>query len=229
MSTTLVAISPADMLPAQQSLKNWFDARIQTIQLEQSDAEKALLAARKNGFGVKALTTVVNRLARRLRFYGKLKLAVEAGYVLMPALPMTVIAIRTGLHGPRSNVSEYQHSAFRQEAQALAVGAGAYRNPLPTRDSDTTKLADGKTKTEWFPVGWQDDLEMPVELCKPELLDRTQQAMALKLFDEIGVVTDNSAWNRRGDPVIVGTILDPTRRGRRFAFFIAWALPLDDL
>lgn len=225
---TLVAITPQDMAPAQQSLIEWIDARQTQIDTEFKETDIALQSAIRNKWGSKALTKALNRLQRRLTFYSKIRSAVEAGYVLMPALAMDVIAIRTKARQPRPAESSW-NNRFEQTAAALPEGEGAYKNPKPLTDCDTTTNDKGKEVTTYYPVDWNDEMEMPLALCKPELLERTQVAMARKLFDEIGVVRDNHAFNRRGDPIIVGTIVDPTRRGRRFAFFLAWALPLDNL
>lgn len=225
-NSTLVALTPSDMRVAQHQLGEFIGARKASVGAEFDEMSAALESAVKNGWGTKALRNAVNKLARRQTFYDKLGAAVEAGYVIMPSLPMDVIAIRTRAHRPRSADSTWS-AQFEQQAQALPEGAGQYQNPKPTVESTTETDDKGKRTTTYFPVAFEDDLEMPVELCKPALLDASKAAMARKLFDEIGVVRDDHRWGRRGDPMIVGTILDPTRRGRRFAFFIAWALPLD--
>jgi hypothetical protein len=229
---TLVALTPSDMSVAQQHLGQFIAARQASVKVEFEELAAALESAVKNGWGTKALRNQCNKVQRRITFYDKLSLAVEAGYVIMPSLPMDVIAIRTRAQEPRT-ASGRKWDRFEQNAQALPAGEGEYKNPLPLKDSETetTTNAAGKQveNTAWFPIAFADELEMPVELCKPQLLDRTRVAMAAKLFDEIGVVRDDHRWGRRGDPMVVGTILDPTRNGRRFAFFLAWALPLDVL
>jgi len=229
---TLVAITPTDLVPAQASLLDWIGKRITALAAEFTEASTDLEYAIGHKWRTGPLKANVNRLARRQTFYEKLKAAVEAGYVLMPALPMSVLAIRTRAQTPRGPNSDYS-SNFEQLAQALPEGAGEYKNPLPTQETDVEQRANAKgekfNQTIHYPVEFEDEFSMPVELCKPLLLERTEAAMALKIFDEIGVVRDDHRYNRRGDPIIVGTVIDPTRRGRRFAFFIAWALPMDDL
>lgn len=230
---TLVALTPSDMRVAQQQLGEFIAARKRTLDADFNELSQALDSAMKNGWATKALRNQLNKVGRRITFYDKMAAAVEAGYVIMPSLPMDVIAIRTRAQKPREASDHYASTRFEQLAQALPAGEGEYKNPLPTKDNfeEGYKASDGKDKqrTVWFPVAFEDELEMPVELCKPQLLDRTRAAMAAKLFDEIGVVRDDHRWGRRGDPMVVGTILDPTRNGRRFAFFLAWALPLDVL
>lgn len=230
---TLVALTPSDMKVAQQQLGEFIAARKRTLDADFQELSAALESAAKNGWGTKALRNQLNKVGKRITFYDKMLLAVEAGYVIMPSLPMDVIAIRTRALKPRDGASDYQSTSFEQMAQALPAGEGEYKNPLPDKDSFEETRTDSNKKerqqTVWFPISFQDELEMPVELCKPQLLDRTRAAMATKLFDEIGVVRDDHRWGRRGDPMVVGTILDPTRNGRRFAFFLAWALPLNVL
>jgi len=230
---TLVALTPSDMRVAQQQLGEFIHARKRTLDADFRELSDAYDSAHKNGWATKALRNQLNKVQRRITFYDKMLAAVEAGYVIMPSLPMDVIAIRTRAQKPRDATDTYESTRFEQMAQALPAGEGEYKNPIPTKDNfdETYKANDGKEKkrTVWFPVAFEDDLEMPVELCKPQLLDRTRAAMAAKLFDEIGVIRDDHRWGRRGDPMVVGTILDPTRNGRRFAFFLAWALPLTAL
>jgi hypothetical protein len=229
---TLVAVTPTDLVPAQQGLLEWIAQRCTALVAEFSEAEKELDYARAHKWRTSALTANLNKIAKRQTFYEKLKAAVQAGYVIMPALPMNVIAIRTR-HGKPIETTGNKWDRFEQNAQALPLGDGDYKNPVPLTDSFTEeeKTSKGETvsKEVYFPVSFEDEFAMPVELCKPTLLERTNTAMALKIFDEIGIVVDDHSFNRRGDPVVCGTVIDPTRRGRRFAFFIAWALPLDDL
>lgn len=229
---TLVAVTPTDLVPAQASLLDWIGKRIAALATEFTEASTELDYAMTHKWRSGPLRANVNRIAKRQTFYEKLKAAVEAGYVLMPALPMDVLAIRTKAQTPRAAQSDWSAS-FEQQAQALPEGVGEYKNPLPITDTDTEERKNSKgevrQQTVHFPVEFDEEFSMPVDLCKPVLLERTQAAMALKIFDEIGVVRDDHRWNKRGDPIIVGTVIDPTRHNRRFAFFLAWALPVDDL
>src|ERR1700722_14778186 len=202
-TSTLVALTPSDMRVAQQQLGEFIAARKRALDADYNELATALESAHKHGWATKALRNQLNKVQKRIIFYDKMALAVEAGYVIMPSLPMDVIAIRTRAQKPRDTTGE-SYNAFEQGAQALPAGEGDYQNPKPTRDNfeETRKNAKGEEyqKTVWFPVAFEDDLEMPIDLCKPQLLDRTRAAMAAKLFDEIGVVRDDHQWGRRGDP-----------------------------
>lgn len=73
--------------------------------------------------------------------------------------------------------------------------------------------------------GDYDAPDFPFLAVKPAVLAATQNAMALRVFDEIGTV-QNSAGR---DPIIVGRLLDPRGNGRVSTFFIAWWLNTADL
>jgi hypothetical protein len=70
-----------------------------------------------------------------------------------------------------------------------------------------------------------DEPDFPFALVKPAVLDATQRAMALKVFDTIGVVQNDSGR----DPIMVGQLLDPRGNGRLVTFFIAWWLDTSTL
>jgi hypothetical protein len=224
----LVAMTPQDLTLQQGNLIAWISQKQEKVREELKEATDALDAAIRHKWAVSALRSAVNRLERLLTYYDKLKAATEAGYVIMPSLPMNVIAIRTKAKSPKGGTKEYS-SRFEQPAQALPQGAGENKSPIPFTDWLTTKeTRNGKEQsvTRYWPTDFDDELTMPAELCKPVVLERTQEALALKLFDEIGVVRD---VRYGGDPIVVGTIINPTASRRRISFFIAWVLPLADL
>ena len=88
---------------------------------------------------------------------------------------------------------------------------------------------------EYFNKAFE-DVEFPLDLAKPELMRITSEAMALKLFDEIGVLRvqrDDTAV-AKGDPVILGRIIHPVGRDynsarTRLTFFIGWYVDTRDL
>jgi len=83
------------------------------------------------------------------------------------------------------------------------------------------KNYDGKPiiKTRYTSADY-DVVDFPVSVVKPSILKATQQAMALKLFDQMGIV-QNQVGN---DPIVVGQLLDPRGNRRCVTFFVAWWL-----
>lgn len=67
-------------------------------------------------------------------------------------------------------------------------------------------------------------------MAKPQIMEATGQAMAAKIFDELGILPDPKP---KKDPMIIGTIIDPRgvygRERRRVSFIIAWHLNVRDL
>jgi len=63
-------------------------------------------------------------------------------------------------------------------------------------------------------------------IAKPALMSKTAEAMALKIFDEIGVAVDTKG--RKSDPVIIGRIKNPRQRPD-LSFFIGWFFNPADL
>jgi hypothetical protein len=77
-----------------------------------------------------------------------------------------------------------------------------------------------------FTPGEFEDVEFPMTLVKPQVLDATAKAMARKIFDQIGVLPNRRA---KGDPILVGLIIPPHRRHEPLTFFISWWLNTNDL
>ena len=64
-------------------------------------------------------------------------------------------------------------------------------------------------------------------MAKPQIIEATNAAMEMKVFDEIRLFPFTK---RRGDPCILGTIID--RSGtteRRHAFLISWLIREQDI
>jgi hypothetical protein len=62
-------------------------------------------------------------------------------------------------------------------------------------------------------------------MAKPQIMHATSDAMALKIFDEIGVIPN---YRRKVDPIIIGAIYRPDATAKQYwepvSFLIAWHL-----
>jgi len=74
-------------------------------------------------------------------------------------------------------------------------------------------------------------IDFPATLIKPVILGATQRAMALRIFDRIGVsfggTNTMSSRRRRSDPIVVGQILNGAEKypeEKMVTFFVAWWL-----
>lgn len=167
---------------------------------------------------------LVQMLRRRVTFYGKIEAALRAGFVLVPNFDMTAFAIRVDRDAPNNAARSGRWNNFAQPAQLLAAGDGRYVSPDPNVLESVDTVSDGKGGTKEDVYQWADafqDVAFPMAIARPELVTRTGEVLALKLFDEVGLAVDTRRRGR-GDPILLGHFANP-RRGRPGAtFFLGW-------
>lgn len=218
----LVALTPADMAPAQTFLSEWCDRKIAALEVERTDHETNLELATEHGWKHESVARVLTRLGRQISYYQKIKAAVDAGFVIVPNFPVTLFAVRVNREKQPEQVKDSKWSNFRAKPQQLPAGEGRYvDDQLHYRDESTTEqLADGKTKTHY------DEVDFPVTTVKPAVMAATARAMALRIFDQMGIVQNAAPGH---DPIVVGQLLDPRGNGRLTTFFVAWWLDTSTL
>lgn len=91
------------------------------------------------------------------------------------------------------------------------VGTGKYDN------TGTAILKEEFYAAEYAPV------DFPFKAIKPQILDDVGKAMALKIFDEIGILPQRRV---KADPMVIGQIVikKGTYDERRLSFLITWWL-----
>ena len=219
---TLVALTPSELPGVQAELVAWCDRKIAALETERSDLEANLELATAHGWKHASVVATLNRTAKRLLYYDKLKAAVEAGYLVVPNFPIDVIAVRVNRERQPEKVRDSRWGGFAATPQLLAAGEGRYVDDhVRYRDETHTEVVDGKEKlVRRYVTDDYDAVDFPVTLVKPAVLAATQRAMALRIFDQVGTVTNQGGR----DPLVVGQLLDPRGNGRRVTFFIAWWL-----
>jgi len=221
---TLVALTPADMVPAQTALVAWCTEKVAAVKAELSDLETNLELATERGWKHASVEASLRRAQKRVLYYEKIKAAVEAGYLIVPNFPIDIIAVRVKRSKQPQEVRDSQWGGFPATAQLLPTGEGRYVDDrVKYRDESFVEKVEGKEKhVRRYVTGDYDDVGFPVVAVKPAILQATQQAMALKIFDEIGIVTNQPGSGK--DPIVVGRLLDPRGNRRCCTFFIAWWL-----
>jgi len=123
-----VALSPAEMPATQAALSEWCVGKVKAIKAELADLEEHLLIAVSNGWKLSGLQASINRATKRITYYGKVKDAVDAGYLIVPNFPVRVLAVRVGRAKQPHAVSTYKHSdtVSTAHAQMLPPGEGRY-------------------------------------------------------------------------------------------------------
>lgn len=233
------ATTPLEMSQAQDGLIAWCQRKVASMQHEAAELAENLAIAVKNKWKTDTLRRHAGLATKRVTFYEKILAALQAGYCIVPNFPINLFAIRTDRDKPLEKmiVGSYEagSSNFQQNAKILPAGEGEYKDPDPhvmmdkdeTRDPATNQIK--KTFTQWA-YRFDDEIEFPIQMAKPAIMEATSRAMQLKIFDQLGILLPHTA---KADPLIVGEILDPRSPGwgqrKRIAFIIAWHLDVRDL
>ena len=232
-SVHLVARNSSEMAQAKSSLENFLTQKIAQCDTEAADLWNAYEVAQRSKWKSATLRNHHNLAVRRGDFYRKVKMAVEAGYTLVPNFPVDIFAVRVKRESPLSKISESNYSDPTPddiEAAAIPAETGKYVSNLPSgyKGSRKEKNAKGEEVTRYF-FNTTDytDIAFPMEAARVEVMNATAEAMAMRVFDAIGICPQT----RKGDPLLIGKILGPKigYTQREISFLIAWHLDLRTL
>ena len=225
--STLVALTPSDVAPAQATLAIWCRQKLASLGAELREQRQCLRQATASKWNTKSWRGQISKTKARMIYYAKIKAAVEAGYLIVPNFDIEVFAVKTRRLFPPSTddvtTAQPDLSPHRQ---------GDYVDDVVFSRTETRRWvgSDDKPKSRDVdvPTGYDYEPDIPLRGVKPVILDATQRAMALKIFDQIGVVKA-----RKQDPIIVGQIVQPGGNGRYWkktvSFFVAWWLDPETL
>lgn len=229
---TVTAETPAEMAEANQFLVKWFVNKVAEVEIEAKELKEAHELAVKNKWRTVTLKRHAGLAEKRLTYYRKVLAALMEGYCIVPSFPISLFCVRTDSKKPKRTymVSHshwkpgYIHPEF---GEALPIGEGEYKPHGPqVVENQIQRLEDGKMATRWesWAESWG-DIEFPINMAKPQIMEATNRAMGLRIFDEFGVLPDPSP---KKDPMIIGRIKrpgDPFSDGRNgICFIIAWHL-----
>ena len=230
-SLHLVATTPDGMAKAQQSMIEWCAHKTAVLTEERTGAVENREVDKRNKWRHLPWHRRVVQIQKQLTFYEKVKAALEAGYYLLPPLPMDVFAIRTDRKRPTPGKTFEHWPDHTQRARLLPPGEGRYVSPHPTIWKEDELYRDGgdvKTRE----VRWAKEFrkaEFPLVAIRPEILAATDAAMQKKVFDRLGLVAPDGF---RRDPMIIGEVLRPhvnrSMYERPVTFFIGWWFDLED-
>lgn len=228
------AQTPDEMKQANRALIAWCEQKMTTIRIDYIELDAAYKSALEKKWKSSVLKRHAEMAKKRIEFYRKIKTALEHGFYIVPNFPVTAFAIRTDRKSPMKLASTSKWNRAEQKGLSpIPQGEGGYQNPFPEiwqRDI-TPELPDSdpKKKHEYYGQDWR-ELDFPINMAKPQIMEAADRAMALKLFDDLGVLPSP---NRKVDPIIVGRIKDPRSPGygerKMVSFIIAWALDTSTL
>lgn len=228
----VVAHNANEMAQAQSEIAAWADRKGAEALAMREEINESLAVAQKNRWATKGLKTGLRLAQMRHEFYRKIATASRLGYVIVPNLPIDVVAIRTAKEAPNPK-RNYRWSDHEQKSEAPPEGEGRYVSPIPTVFVDHETASDSKGNAIQKRFSWAEefrDVEFPVRGVKPMVLDDAGRAMALKVFDEIGIAPQGAIRRRNFDPMLIGRIV--YRRGatdHNVSFLIAWWMSNRDL
>lgn len=223
----VMAFNPTQMAEAQATTISWIQAKLASAQQDVEAAESTLSTLRAYGLRTETAERQLDKAARRVKFYEKVRAALDAGYYIIPPFNIQLFAIRTDRKPPM----DAGRSAWvrEQDARALPLGTGNFVNARVVRQQiDTEKEPDGKGGTRDVAIfgntKWLDGIEIPARAMKPQIIDAVGKALQEKIFDALGI----APAYREADPIIAGQIKRPDGKGV-LTFFVAWWLDEEDL
>ena len=228
-----VAVNGTEMVQAKAGIQSWLERKIQSIEDEIALIQETYDSAVRHKWKSSTFKGQLQREKQKLLYYGKLLAACEAGYVIVPNMDMDVFAIRVKKDKPSVKPVE-RHETYKpstpfiddEPEQRLSIGEGRYESPqqlVKTKRWETTNENNQLVHhVRVTPVGFA-DMEFPLAIAHPLVMDATARAMSMKIFDRVGVVRDRSQTS--GDPIVLGQI---TRKVgwqlKTASFLIAWYL-----
>ena len=228
----LVALTPGgDGLAVQQSLVGWCDHRLAQLTRERDDARTNYEIAHKAKWRSSPFKAPVRRAEKQIAYYGKVKSALLAGYVMVPNFDAEVFAVRVK-EGQRPPQREWLGWSRAPEIvpPGLPEGEGGYASGSPgVVEWERERSTGGKETVRQYAGEFDQDFDFPVKMVKPVILEAAQSAMARKLFDEIAVASGAAESQRRPDPILLGRIYNRARGGgysphHFVTFFLGWWL-----
>lgn len=237
MSDDLIvfARNAPEMRAAQATSVIWAAGKLEEARGFLTEMEENLEHAREAKWKVSGFQSAASVARQKVRFYEKLHAALEAGYVIVPNFPIDVFAIRTAREIPVNNYelssSQWMGDSFtKQHTDRPALGDGDYhadRTGAQQRTVDTKNdQGEAVKKYERWTTEFN-EIDFPIKGVRPVIIEDTSKALALKIFDEIGILPTRRA---KGDPMVIGQIV--YKRGwqeKRVSFLIAWWLRESDL
>lgn len=230
-----VAVNATEMAESKNQIKVFLETKTAEIEQERLEMQGALDVAIMRKWASTSLKNQVRRIVKRKIYYDKLLEAVNAGFVIVPNMPVDVFAIR--IKGDRPSWShdygDSKHgfnnaspSVPDETAQELPAGDGNYQSPLVEFSENRVTSGEGNDKMYHVTQkceGFQ-DIEFPLAAAHPLVMNATNRAMVMKIFDRIGIVPQTGR-KLRGDPIILGQIVRKEGYSEKVAsFLIAWHL-----
>jgi len=221
---SLTAIMPEEFTLCQNALIDWCKRKVALMKREQAESEENFQHALKSKFRSAPFKRMADMFGKRAEYYSKMLHALEAGYTIIPNMPLQLFAVRTDRKSVPYSIVTYQSQVPDTEAKSLPEGEGRWVNPVPLVRPVSDRDDKGNAVTKWRADSINEDIDFPLTMAKPQIMEATSRAMALNIFDEFGILPED----HKGDPMILARIIDPRppgyREHKRVTFLIGWHL-----
>jgi hypothetical protein len=233
----VVARNPAEMQVAQSKLLTWASKKRAEVRVELAEAEDNLAQAVKNKWRQTGFKTCVKQALDRANYYEKVEAALQEGFVIVPNFDLDIFAIRTTQDAPTPQQANNRWgkphpSEFENKSDRPFLGDGDYVSSWPellhTRERLKDKNDVAYTENQAEVIGWN-PVDFPFKIVKPQILSDTAKALAMRIFDEVGVTPHRQV--RKQDPMVIGQIIykKNSYTEKRISFLVTWWVAESDL
>lgn len=230
-----VAVNATEMQEASHNIRQWLQVKVSELTVEINEHQANLDSALKHKWKASPFRSMLSRTKQKHLYYEKLLAAVDAGFTIVPNMDVDVFAIRVKSDGPRQKEvvrteKWAPHVSMPDEVeQQLRIGEGRYESPSQTVRTERSEGKNEKNETVHTAIMRVVDfaeMEFPLAIAHSKVMDATSAAMALKIFDRIGIVPRSGS----GDPIVLGQITRKVGYTTKIAsFLIAWYLDVRTL
>jgi hypothetical protein len=110
-NVALSATVPEEMAAAQEALIGWCRRKKSLMEAERDEAQASYEHALKHKWKASVLKRHADLFAKRALYYGKMLTALQAGYMIVPNMPLQLFAVRTGRKNPPRNWIYYRYES----------------------------------------------------------------------------------------------------------------------
>lgn len=220
-------------ISAQVGLLEHVQGKLLEAKQNEGEMVAALDTATRHKWQVRPLRNAVKRAEREVAYYEKVVAALEAGYVIMPPVECEAFAVRISddkrlpVKKTIKNPRPWDEGATMvTDSNSPPGGGGEYVSPgviyefwYYTRDNPEGKPVKYRVEQA---DGFNAEIPFPIVIAKSTVMEATEQAMALRIFDEIAICPHRSI--RKQDPIILGRVKHPWTPDRWVNFVIAWVV-----
>lgn len=214
----LTALHPIQMQESQATLIAWCDRKIAAVHNDWKELDAAWEHAKAHKWQTAVLKKHANLAERRYQYFVKIREALLEGYYIVPNFPIQLFVVKKKRGRPRYQGNNNPRYINSETADELPLGTGEYQNPQVTIQENKKWDDNYKKLPSYFVASEFADIEFPLNMAKPTIMEATSKAMGKRIFDQLGVLP---SFRKGQDPMIIGQIIG---HNKIVSFMVAWHL-----